>query len=46
MIFMLAIAMVLTMLIATAIALVNEADKMRVKTETAQKRTFRAGRLS
>lgn len=46
MIFMLAIAMALTMLIATAVALVNEADKMRMKTETVQKRTFRPGRLS
>ncbi len=46
MIFMLAIAMALTMLIATAVALVNEADKLRVQTETVQKRTFRPGRLS
>lgn len=46
MILMLAIAMALTMLIATAVALVNEADKMRVETETAHKRTFRPGRLS
>lgn len=45
-IFMLAVAMLLTMLIATAIALVNEADKMRVETETVQKRSFRPGRFS
>ncbi len=40
MIFMLALAMALTMLIATAVALVNEADKMRTKTEAIQKRNF------
>ena len=44
MIFMLAIAMALTMLIATAVALVNEADKTRVETEILQKRSFGPGR--
>lgn len=44
-IFMLAVAMALTMMIATAVALVNEADKVRVKSETARKRTYRPGRF-
>lgn len=44
-ILMLAVAMALTMLIATAVALVNEADKMRVETETANKRTYRPARF-
>ncbi len=45
MIFMLAIAMALTMLIATAVALVDEADKMRVEAETRQKRSDANGRF-
>lgn len=44
-IFMLAVAMALTMMIATAVALVNEADKVRVSSETARKRTYRPGRF-
>lgn len=45
MIIMLAFAMALTMLIATAVALVNEADKMRLETDTSKKRSYKVGRL-
>lgn len=44
MIYMLAIAMTLTMMIATAIALVNEADRMRTEKQLSRSKDFRRGR--
>ena len=45
MIFMLALAMMVTMLIATAFALLNETDRVRAKVKDDKANKFRSGRL-